>query len=521
MGNNTKDHIPMNIHYLSLSEKVPGNGYWDQYLLHDLLKGCVEVNSLDGLDECIVVIPGAYQGHLVQEINRDLTKVKKVKVIVTSDEENKFPLHELQHPDMQLYATYPHATTAQVKWLPIGYPPHIDTKPKELPAKTLSMVFSGQVNHQDRINMVQALENHIPRSEVHISQGFAQGLPPAKHIEKMAHAKVAPAPRGNISPDSFRLYEALECGAIPIAQNPEFWRNIFENPPFPIVSSKDQWRGYTEDAIRDYEKNAIPLYTWWLGEKERIRKELQGNDTMTVLVPISPIPSHPSTEILEKTLESIRHHTQDQIILLFDGVREEQEQMRPQYRDHIARILWKNRKIRNIKAIVFDQHTHQVGMIRQALSQIETPLILFVEQDTPIVTDEPINMDRIQQYILSGQSNLVRFYHEAHLHPEHAHLMLKERDAGFTETIQWSSRPHIASTAFYKRILRDYFTAGAKCFTEDLLHGKVQQEYQQHGYQSWLQWRLHIYTPPGAQIKRSLHLDGRSGSPKLDNTQIF
>ena len=95
-------------------------------------------------------------------------------------------------------------------------------------------------------------------------------------------------------------------------------------------------------------------------------------------------------------------------------------------------------------------------MLRKVIDEIKTPLIMFVEQDTPLVTDEPIEWGKIKQFILSGQSNLVRFYHEASIHPEHKHLMLETKDI-FTETAQWSSRPHVASTAFYTRILRDYF----------------------------------------------------------------
>ena len=43
----------------------------------------------------------------------------------------------------------------------------------------------------------------------------------------MSRAKAVPAPKGNISYDSFRLYEALEVGAVPVAQNVEFWDKLF------------------------------------------------------------------------------------------------------------------------------------------------------------------------------------------------------------------------------------------------------------------------------------------------------
>ena len=509
----------MNIHYLSLRKGTPAKGYWDQYLISELLEGLNEVEKLDGLDECIVIIPGAYQFHLINEINKELSKVKQVKVIVTSDEENKFPLQEIKHPNMKLYATYPQKDDeSDVTYLPIGYPPHIEDK-GEIPTKDLDLFFAGQINHKDRQDMYDKLKDMEVIGEIYPSSGFAQGLDKKEYIEKTGKAKVIPCPKGNINPDSFRLYEALECGAVPIAQYPEFWYKIFNDYPFPAIDNPDQWVGYIKDAINQYPKLNNKVQAWWIRQKEIIRKELRGEDEMTILVPISPIPSHPSTEILEQTLDSIRYHTKDQIILLFDGVRPEQEGMRASYEEHIRRLLWKNRKWKNLKPIIFDEHLHQIGMLRKVIDEIKTPLIMFVEQDTPIVTDEPIEWEKTKQFILSGQSNLVRFYHETFIHPDHRYLMLETKDI-FTETAQWSSRPHIASTAFYTRILKHYFSPRAKCYTEDVLHGKAFEDFNRFNRQGWEQWKLHLYNP-GGNIKRSLHSDGRAGSPKLDRTQIW
>lgn len=508
----------MKVHYLSLREGTPKKGYWDMYLLSELLEGIEQVDKLDDLDECIVIIPGAYQFHLIGEINKELAKVKKVKVIVTSDEENKFPLHELKHPYMKVYSQCPN-NWENIYWLPIGYPPHIELKSETAPVKRLDMFYAGQVNHKDREEMIEKLKCMNVWGEIYPTGGFSQGLDRKEYIDKMSEAKVIPCPKGNISPDSFRLYEALECGAVPVAQYPDFWHKIFRTYEFPAISNKDQWNGYIEDAIRLYPKLNNKVQAWWIREKQRIRKELRGEDEMTILVPISPIPSHPSTHILEQTLDSIRHHTKDEIILLFDGIRSEQKSKEKDYDEFIRQVLWKNRKWKNVRPIIFEEHLHQIGMLRKVIDDIKTPLLMFVEQDTPIVTDEPIEWEKIKQFILSGQSNLVRFYHEAFIHPEHKHLMLETKDI-FTETAQWSSRPHIASTAFYTRILRDYFSQNAKCFTEDVLHSKVFIDFDKFGRQGWEQWKLHLYNP-GGNIKRSLHTDGRAGSPKLDNTQVW
>lgn len=503
----------MNIYWMSLKDSVPSRGYWDQHILAETLEECQEVSNLDGIEECIVVIPGAYQFELIDEINREISKLKKVIVIITSDEENRFPIDKLQHDNIEIYATYPHDTTKNVKWLPIGYTPH--TKKEGLaPKKILDVFYQGQINHIDRQEMYNELKNlENVNAEIVPTKGFADGSR-IEYIEKMSNSKVVPAPKGNISYDSFRLYEAMELGAIPIAQKPSFWDKLYKDVPFPVIEKKEQWRGYIYDAIKDYPVKNNRIQAWWQRKKIEIKHDIIGYKDMTVIIPISPIPSHPSTEIIDMTIKSIKRWTDSEIWLLFDGVRQEQEEKRSDYEEFIRNVLWKY----NEYPIIFDNHTHQSGMMKNILPKIKTPLLMFIEQDTPLVEDELIEIDKIKQFILSGQSNLVRFYHEAFIHPDHKHLMLNTQD-DFTETAQWSQRPHIASTAFYSRIM-SLFSDKTKSFIEDYIHGKEYEDFIHYGYHGWNQWKTHLYTPKG-NIKRSLHSDGRAGSKKFDKNQIW
>ena len=145
---------------------------------------------------------------------------------------------------------------------------------------------------------------------------------------------------------------------------------------------------------------------------------------------------------------------------------------------------------------------------------------MYVEQDTPLVSDEPIDFNVITDFILGGQSNLVRLYHEGVMPKEHHHLMHGRTDV-FIETSQWSQRPHIASTAYYRRILASHFTSDAKCFLEDRMYGILEEAERIDGYQGWVQHRVHIYDPGAGNMKRSYHTDGRAGEAKYDDTQVF
>lgn len=241
---------------------------------------------------------------------------------------------------------------------------------------------------------------------------------------------------------------------------------------------------------------------------------------ITAVIPVSPIPSHPDISILTTTVESVRHHLPDsEIILTFDGVREEQEHRRHTYEHAIRETLWQADHVwGNCYPIIFEQHQHQTGMLRAVIDRIRTPLLMYVEADCPLVTDEPIDWDAVTTPILDGLVDSVRFCHEALLLPDYRHMMLG-REGNLELTCQWSQRPHVASVAFYRRVL-DRFTPDAKAFIEDKMHSVCHEAYKLDGTAGWRQWRLAIYAPEG-NIKRSLHLDGRNGGSKYDDSQVF
>ncbi len=85
-------------------------------------------------------------------------------------------------------------------------------------------------------------------------------------------------------------------------------------------------------------------------------------------------------------------------------------------------------------------------------------------------------------------------------------------------TAQWSQRPHLASTAFYRDMIDRYFNPQSRTMIEDVMHGIVHEAYQREGEMGWNLWRLWIYTPEtdSLGIKRSYHLDGRGADPKYD-----
>lgn len=227
---------------------------------------------------------------------------------------------------------------------------------------------------------------------------------------------------------------------------------------------------------------------------------------VTVLIPVSPIPSHPSSDVLDQTITSIRERLPEaEIIIMFDGIGPTIVHMQARYeqfkREFLQRINVDHSA--NVTPLVFDQHSHQSLMVKKALKFVRTPLLLFAEQDTPLHNDIPFPV--LSEVIKTGYANVIRFHFEAQIHPEHQHLMLDQSPIDilgvpFLRSRQWSQRPHLASTAYYRDIAKKYWDDQPR-FIEHIMYGiVVDGPYDEH--------RLHIYAPEGTLV-RSLHTDGR------------
>lgn len=251
---------------------------------------------------------------------------------------------------------------------------------------------------------------------------------------------------------------------------------------------------------------------------------------ITAIVPTSPIAAHPETALLQETLDSIRHHLPDcGIIITFDGVRAEQSAMQPDYREYIRRV--RALDYGNVVYMEFGEHRHQTGMMRAALQKVNTRFILYVEHDTPLCTDLDIDWQMITEAMTTYEEPAVcRFHHESVIPEAHAHMVdgvlrYRNPDLGrkvdFVVTCQWSQRPHLARTDFYRRIMAECFTPEANCFIEDRMHSFAYEAYKLRGKDGWREYPIGIYYPDDGNMKRSYHTDGRAGGPKWEEAQVF
>jgi len=553
----------INIVWQSYHKETPMRGYWDQGVLNAIFDRNLwspiaghEFVHREGFEElpedadgAIVVIPARYHAGDVEKVNADIARLKWCLVMLIGDEEAAFPSEKLEHPNMMIYVMTPHMGKHPNadRFIVNGWPPStrelLSMYTSEAKQRPLRWFFAGQNTHKRRKQCVAQLKN-MDGGKLIETPGFTQGVPHAEYFQLMASARVVPCPSGAVIPDSFRLYEALEAGCVPIADglsptgdSKDYFKYLFDLPelPFPVLEDWHDLAG-TVDYFNDiYPKGNNRAFAWWQGFKRQMVYNLEddlhrlrgtqadlatADDKITVLIPTSPIPSHPDTHIIDETIATVRERLpKAEIMLMIDGVREAQMERYPDYAEYIQNLLWKaNFEWHNVVPVLFETHHHQAAMTRETLKLVRTPTILFVEHDTPICNEIPF--DNLIEAVTSGEANVIRLHHEALILEEHHYMMLDltpSTVAGvpLVPTAQWSQRPHIASADFYRDMLNEYFTHDARTMIEDRIHGVVAEAYKRRYKAGWNRYKLWIYAPEG-DMKRSYHTDGRETDPKYD-----
>jgi hypothetical protein len=136
---------------------------------------------------------------------------------------------------------------AKTIWVPNGFksgigPRQPETLRKASRRRFLSS-FLGWIDNKtaygnERVGFRDMALRHpadvLLRQTPHFGGGYSPGL----YVMTMEHSIFAPCPAGN-SPETIRLYDALELGCIPVSLDHDFLRSgaALVHPPFPVVSS--------------------------------------------------------------------------------------------------------------------------------------------------------------------------------------------------------------------------------------------------------------------------------------------
>jgi hypothetical protein len=268
----------INAYLYSFDEKDCASDKWDYGLLKEIFdKYSVEqikVNSLPDADRAFVVVPGPQNLGHEEDVNKELQKIKRLVLFITGDEEGRFDISKISHPNADIWIQYPHKKHKKYYKLPLGTPQHLKNSVPQYTNKKYDVYFGGQITHSRRRQLSDAIKT-LSNALFKPTEGFAQGDHPKDYYANLTSARIAPSPSGAVVIESFRFYEALEMLSLPIADviDPQgnvikYYDFIFEGE-IPIKSIKN-WHSLTNvipELLNNYPQNMHDAVCWWIKYK--------------------------------------------------------------------------------------------------------------------------------------------------------------------------------------------------------------------------------------------------------------
>jgi|DEB0MinimDraft_3_1074331.scaffolds.fasta_scaffold19420_2 hypothetical protein len=262
---------------------------WEYDWLSELFKDAeVEVivtntfDNLPPLEDCVVVCNHAVNYRAYLDALRQ--NGKRYGVILLSDENLREPMEYLHDPNCAFVArNYFHPFYHRHPKLTVfglGYKKgfsECSTEIKKFEDRKYDWCFAGSLHDDMRRSAVEQLKSYSTNFKTHFCSGFnaADGLSTEEYRELLNNSKFALCPQGQDSMDSFRIYEALEAGAIPITLKhteqikvePSYWHAVFfgtEKIPFVIENDwADVVKRIKKEGSSEMQEKCISFWNQW------------------------------------------------------------------------------------------------------------------------------------------------------------------------------------------------------------------------------------------------------------------
>jgi len=151
----------------------------------------------------------------------------------------------------------------KVKCIPLGYKSGVMNKNKS--NRKYKWAFTGTPHKSSRHDLLFQFSDIKPFF-CHKTEKFdRKNISVEEMSNVLSSTEFIPCPYGFFHPDSYRVYEALECGCIPIVENAyQYYDRLFPDNPFikinKWVDAKPIMQGWGKDQIK---KKGEECSYWW------------------------------------------------------------------------------------------------------------------------------------------------------------------------------------------------------------------------------------------------------------------
>ena len=252
------------------------------WILNLLSKLEIEIiNDTQNLDENESLIIVDHMISTKESFYFDLSnKVKKIFLIHLGDEggaEKKDLVYSLCEHIWRTFSLPMFKNFKNVTSIPIGYKCDPKKDKINILKRNYKWSFLGTTHGSSRYDLLNKHKNIMPNF-INLTEDFSgkRSMDTNDYYKILNNSIFAPIPHGYFHPETYRLYEALEAGCIPIIENPfQFFDNFLPNNPLLSVNSWEDSstiiKKYLENK-KDIEILRNKINDWWTQHKENLKE---------------------------------------------------------------------------------------------------------------------------------------------------------------------------------------------------------------------------------------------------------
>ena len=167
------------------------------------------------------------------------------------------------------------AVQDKIKCIPIGYKSGLLNK--NINQRKYKWAFVGTPHKSSRHDLLFQFSDIKPFF-CHKTKKFDEKIITVEEMsEVLSSTEFMPCPNGFVHPETYRLYEALECECIPIVENAyKYYDRLFPDNPFLKV---DMW-AEAKSIISTWDENQInkkkqECKIWWNEYKNKLQESIK------------------------------------------------------------------------------------------------------------------------------------------------------------------------------------------------------------------------------------------------------
>ncbi len=275
---------------ISVIWQVDKAGIWESDWIKEVLAGVDYEEIQDGRfsvfkNRSIIIVSADHKSKRKKYFKSLQNKKYTFGVIQLSDETYAVP-DDFYKKAAFILRNYWHKNGAQkTVAFPLGYKRGFwdgcsSKAPLPLEKRKYTWSFAGQIEKSTRIAMINSMKK-VSSYHVHEINSFGDtnSLGTEAYRQLLQESIFVPCPKGWWNLDSFRVYEALECGCIPIVEKAplDYFTKFLGPHPFLSVENWEEAPALMEELLSHPDKlkeQQEKTTAWWINYKAEMIKKV-------------------------------------------------------------------------------------------------------------------------------------------------------------------------------------------------------------------------------------------------------